>query len=230
MNATTNEHEDILAAIANAAENCGRERPPSTTTPQSAPPQQPDSAPFRQNLTPIQPAAAASYAHPAFQPQGQATAPPQNQAQAVNIPRQQAASPLPVQNQGPSDEEMEEVFDERKKKNFKLGLVANMTILALLITPCIGFTAWYHSSPKNKESFTALMQNFREVPNDVKKMATITESYDEALGELGARGDSINAATLALGVEPSEFEAAAAAKNDGTVFSSEHASKTSSAN
>lgn len=219
MKTITNDHDAVLAAIAEASEKCGREVQSTPAAPPSVPARQPQAGiPFYQPQD--QAAPAATSGHPAFQPQ---QSPPAQQQ--VTQPVAQNGRPV-IEGEGPSDEEMREVFDERKKKKFKLGLVINMTLLALFVTPCLAFTGWYHASPKNKESFAELMQNFREVPNDVKSMATIKESYDEALGEIGARGDTINAATLALGVDPSEFEEAAAAENDDAAFLSEHAGRT----
>lgn len=234
MKTTTTDHDDVLAAIALAAESCGREPQPPIAPTQPNPRQQAAAEiPFYQNQGQAQAppvgqtaqmaqAAQANYAHSAFQPQGAA----QGRAPAPNPGTRRSNA---AENQGPSDEEMREVFAERKKKQFKLGLVVNMTLLALLVTPCIAFSAWYHSSPKNKESFAALMENFREVPKDVKNMANIKESYDEALGEIGARGDTVSAATLALGVDPAEFEEAAA-ENDDTAFLNEHAEEQAIAN
>lgn len=187
MDNQTSDHADILAAIAEAAEACGRE-------PQPVAPQQ--QAPAIQNQT------AVANSTPIANPQvatAQAAV-----AQPVALP----ASPPPLEvRQGPTDKELEEVQETRYKKKFKIGMAVNLTILAILLTPCLGFSIWYNSSEKNQQAFAELMGNFREVPNDVKEMANIKESYDEALAEVGAHGTAINEATRALGVDPDEFEA-----------------------
>lgn len=210
MDNKLSDHADVLAAIAQAAEACGREPQPVT------PPQQ---APAIQNQT------GTAY-----------TAPTTNQA--TNL--QQAPSPVPAAQpvalptgppplsayNGPTDEELKEVQETRDKKKFKLGMAVNLTILTILITPCLGLSVWYKSSEKNQQAFAELMGNFREVPNDVKGMANIKESYDEALAEVGAHGTAIDEATRALGVDPDEFEASTEKQEGSSFLQSQEQSQT----
>ena len=143
-------------------------------------------------------------------------APVQNAPATTKATTQQDSS---LEQIGPTDKEMREIFAEREKKKFKLGLAVNGTLLAFLAAPCLAFAAWYQLSPKNQASFAELLDNFREVPNDVKSMGTMTDTYEEALSEVGAHGAAIDEATRALGVDPEQFNAEQEAKeDDNTAF------------
>ncbi|MGJ8723183.1 MAG: hypothetical protein ACSHYB_01390 [Roseibacillus sp.] len=236
MTNNNNDHQDILAAIAHAAENFTPEPTPQPQTAgHPATPAVPAhySAPAASAATTysVEPTPQTTHQIPVAQPQAQSAASPAHgmpPAHAAFSPTgSQQTNPFPLEEQGPSDEEMREVFAERKKKKFKLSLAVNLTLLTLLALPCLGFTAWYQSSAQNQAAFAELLDNFREVPSEVKSMATITDTYQEALAEVGAHGTAIDDATRALGVDPEKFETKPEGeKSDDATFLSEKAQRT----
>jgi len=89
-----------------------------------------------------------------------------------------------------------------KKRNTRAKWAVNLLFLGLFG----GSAAAFAVSPELRGKFEHLVVSLKEGVDDVKMMGNGTENYDEALEQVAARGDQINAATEMMGVDPSTVD------------------------
>ncbi|GAA5481696.1 hypothetical protein [Haloferula sargassicola] len=115
-----------------------------------------------------------------------------------------AAESKPVVHHTEQDEELSAMLEERdgrlKKRRGRVRMVTNVALLALIVAP----TAAVMIHPGLRAKFDWLVVNIGKSMEDVKSMANTKDSYDEALDKVATRGNQIDDATRALGVDPTQ--------------------------
>lgn len=92
-------------------------------------------------------------------------------------------------------EERESVIGKRQKRK---SLAVTFALLALVA----GGGAFCYTSPKARAEIGALVPALRQSVEDVKMVGSLTKKYDEQLEKIAVRGDQIEEATRAMGVDP----------------------------
>ena len=122
--------------------------------------------------------------------------------QAAPAPVAAPAAPVAEQHHTEQDTELAQMLEERdqrlKERRGRVRMVVNVMALVLFVGPVAAVAV----NPDLRAKFDTLVLRFNESVNDVKSMAHTKEAYDEALKKVAVRGDHINAATEALGVDP----------------------------
>jgi hypothetical protein len=105
-----------------------------------------------------------------------------------------------------ADPEFGSMLEERegriKKRSKRAALAVNLLLLALVGGTATSFAV----SPTLRGKAQNLVTSLKEGVDDVKMMGKGSENYDEALKEVAERGNQIEAATIAMGVDPSTVD------------------------
>ncbi|MES2660029.1 MAG: hypothetical protein V4689_15515 [Verrucomicrobiota bacterium] len=139
---------------------------------------------------------------PAIQP---VPAPEPVQAAVMEVPAPRAVEPLvqPMPNAGldeATSAELGALLDaqiKRKSRRHRRELVMTLVV-------CLGLTGggygWFVQSPSRVQAFGEVMKDIRSV-GDVKGMVA---KYQDALDRVAARGQQIDQASVAMGVDPTK--------------------------
>lgn len=105
-----------------------------------------------------------------------------------------------------SDPEFGALLEERegrlKKRSTRARWAVNLILLGIFGGTATAFTV----SPTLRGKVDYLVTSLREGVDDVKMMGKGAENYDEALEEVAARGNQIDAASRALGIDPTTVD------------------------
>ncbi|MCU0795353.1 MAG: hypothetical protein MUF31_05380 [Akkermansiaceae bacterium] len=135
-----------------------------------------------------------------------APAPVQVAAVPVFQAAPEPAAPAPVavveQQHTEQDAELSAMLDERDqrltRKRGRVKMVVNMMLLLFFVVPVAAVAV----NPNLRAKFDTVVLRFNESVRDVKSMAHIKDSYDESLKKVAVRGNHIDEATRAMGVDP----------------------------
>jgi hypothetical protein len=136
-------------------------------------------------------------------------------AQAVVAPAQ-ASSPAAVATEpvkvvahasvNETDPEFGALLEERegrlKKRSTRARWAVNLLLLGIFGGTATAFTV----SPTLRGKVEHLVVSLKEGVDDVKMMGKGADNYDEALEEVAARGNQIDAASRALGIDPTTID------------------------
>jgi hypothetical protein len=126
-------------------------------------------------------------------------------APAAPTPEPVAAAAPATSFQHASDPELRAEIEERDARISRSrriqGIAASLTLLGALAAGGI----WFATSPSARANAAAIVPALRQSVNDVKMIGSLTEKYDEKLDQIAVRGDQINDATRALGVDPNSL-------------------------
>jgi len=138
-------------------------------------------------------------------PKAFVAAPPVEAPVAAFTAFQAVPEPAPVvpeQHHTEQDEELSAMLEDRelrlKKRRDRVKLVANVMALVLFVGPVAAVAV----NPDLRGKFDVLVMRFNESVRDVKGLANTKEGYDEALKKVAVRGNHIDEATRAMGVDP----------------------------
>lgn len=123
-------------------------------------------------------------------------------------PEPEAAATVPaVGDPAETDPEMTAMFEERERrlgaKRSKAKLATNVLLLALVVAPVVAVT----THPGLRAKFESLVGHLGQGIDDVKALGSTTDNYDEALNKIAVRGDQIDKASRAIGVDPDKVAA-----------------------
>jgi hypothetical protein len=110
-------------------------------------------------------------------------------------------APEPIQ----LEEDLSSLLDEQSARLAVRRRRANWVILAFFGLIAASASAWYVCSENNQKIVADLIMDFKSSGKDFKMIAGasgMADQYDEALQEIGTRSSDIDAATKALGVDP----------------------------
>ncbi|MDB6078152.1 MAG: hypothetical protein JWO82_1899 [Akkermansiaceae bacterium] len=98
--------------------------------------------------------------------------------------------------------ELRQMIDTRelriKKKRTRISLALTCTFLAAIASAA----SWVAFSTKGNQSWTALTAALRESKGDFKNLTGILGAYDKQLEKIAVQSARVDAATRALGVDP----------------------------
>ncbi len=100
------------------------------------------------------------------------------------------------------DAELSAMLEERdqklKTRRGRAKMAANIALLTVIVAPSVAVMV----NPTLRAKFDWFVANLGKGVDDVKSMANTKGSYDEALDKVALRGNQIDDATRAMGVDP----------------------------
>lgn len=113
-------------------------------------------------------------------------------------------APAPVVEPVESDKELAAMLDQRDETKFKKQKRASIaTTGAILAILSVG-GAYAAFSPTAQRKVKSLVTVVRQSGEDVKSLGSIMGTYEEQLDKVAVQSSRIEAATVALGVDPNE--------------------------
>ena len=105
-----------------------------------------------------------------------------------------------------SDPEFGALLEEREGRLKKRSKRARWAVNLLLLGLMGGTATTFAVSPALRGKAQHLVVSLKEGVDDVKMMGKGSENYDEALEQVAERGNQIDAATRAMGIDPSTVD------------------------
>ena len=135
----------------------------------------------------------------------------------VAVEKPAAAAVVIPTGQSESDEELRSMLDARDehktKKTRRTSLIVTFAMLSMLAA---GGT-WFATSASAQAKARFVVQSVRECGRDIKGMTQIMGTYEKQLDKVAVQGARIDAATSALGVDPTTDTSAQAAEIEGAM-------------
>lgn len=125
---------------------------------------------------------------------------------AAPVDDELAPQPTPVASNATVDigAELRGMIDARelrmKKKRTRISLALTGTFLIAVASGA----SWFAFSTKGNQSWTAMVAAVRESKGDFKSFSNILGAYDKQLEKIAVQSARVDAATRALGVDPSK--------------------------
>ena len=114
------------------------------------------------------------------------------------VPAASKPSPAPAHDDSAG---IDECLAARTRTQRRRRLTANAMILAVLVAVAWGAYAYVWSDPARKAKVLDVVAQFKK---DKSKEPGMIDSYKQALGQVGERGNQIDAAARSLGADPTK--------------------------
>jgi hypothetical protein len=110
--------------------------------------------------------------------------------------------------------ELRAMIDEREAKKQTTQKRQSLAVTLSLLAMLAAAGGWFAVSPSAQAKVAKVVPLFKESLRDVKTLANTKENFDKQLEQVGARGNQIDDASRALGVDPTTVPDEAGAELD----------------
>ncbi|MCW1916191.1 hypothetical protein OJ996_21555 [Luteolibacter sp. GHJ8] len=113
-----------------------------------------------------------------------------------------APSPTVVKDAEESDKDLTSLLDQRDEAKGKKLRRASLAVTCTLLALCTGAGAFVTFNPTAKRKMNSVVTAFQQSGKDLKSLTSIMDTYENQLDKVAVQGARIDAATMALGVDP----------------------------